>query len=267
MIMTQRPWLILLLVVPLAMQHALAQDPIADCTRSVGGPGKAAFLLFDRELRAALATPDAASLALLVAFPLRVNSSDEATISVDNPAALQVRFQEVFPSGVRKAVLNQKVGEVFCKYTGIMYGSGEVWVQVVGQGNAERYALTAVNLPGAGKIASPKSWPLKTPRVEFACNAEQHRLIIDTNATGAMRFREWNQPHSISDKPDMEVPSGTKELEGTDPCTHAIWTFQQGKTEFVLSELGCTENEVPQGAKGTLEVSIDGTQQISSWCY
>lgn len=266
--MTQRLPKVLLMVMTLATKATIAQDPLTQCTAQAGGPGKEAFLTFDRELRAALSTQDAASLALLVDFPLRVNPPDRATISLDNQAALQVRFQEVFSPAVRKAVLNQKTEEVFCKYTGIMYGRGELWIQAIGQGNVEHSAVKTVNLPSSGKKAWSESWSLKAPRVEFACNTERDRLIIDANKDGTVRYRAWNKPRSISDKPDIEVPSGTERVEGTDPCTHAMWTFRHSNTEFVVSELGCNEvNSVPAGATGEHVVSVDGKQEQRWWCY
>src|SRR5512141_1446495 len=84
----------------------------ASCNLAVlGVTDKRDFLHFDRELRAALAAQDVAALSLLVNFPLRVNYAEGSTIALDNPAALQQRFAEIFSPRLRKIVGVQKVGD------------------------------------------------------------------------------------------------------------------------------------------------------------
>jgi len=65
----------------------------------------------------------------------------------------------------------------------------------------------------------------------------------------------------------MEATSGTKSLKVTGPCTHAIWTFRKGNTEFVVSELGCTDASEPTGTTGELAVSVGGRLQQRRWCW
>ncbi len=83
----------------------------------LGAKDAKSFLDFDRELRAALSKQDAVAMAFLVQFPLRINS-ETGKFSLDDPAALQSHFQEVFPAAVRKAILDQKVEEIFCRGRG-----------------------------------------------------------------------------------------------------------------------------------------------------
>lgn len=258
--------LVLLSMMLVPTTTAAAEDTLAECTARVGGPGEAAFRAFDREMRGALAIQDTAALALVVAFPLRVSYPDGVNISLDNPTALQARFQEVFPPAIRSAVMNQKLQNAVCNDGGIMYGSGDIWIKVVGQGNLQRYAVGTINIPGLGKKPGPGAWPFKTPRVEFTCTTEQHRIIVDVNKEGVHRYRAWNRPRLVTEKPDLVLSSGTREVDGTYPCTHSIWTFQRGDTTFVLSEPGCVD-DVPPGATGTLEVQGGDKQALETWCY
>lgn len=97
--MTPRLLTRLPLIVVLTARTVFAHDGLARCDLVARGPGEAAFLAFDRELRSALSSADAAALALLVKFPLRVNFPDGARISLHDPATVQLRFQEVFQPG------------------------------------------------------------------------------------------------------------------------------------------------------------------------
>ena len=65
----------------------------------------------------------------------------------------------------------------------------------------------------------------------------------------------------------MEIASGKKTYEGTHPCTHALWNFKHGDTEFVASELGCTEEKPPTGATGLLWAFVDGDLERKWWCW
>jgi hypothetical protein len=265
--MTPRLFTPLLLIITLAAKTALAQDGLARCDLVAAGPGEAAFLAFDKELRSALSSGDAAALALLVRFPLRVTFSDGAKISLHDPATVQLRFEEVFPPPLRAVVMNQKPRAVFCRYDGIMYGRGALWIDLTGEGKAARFTIASVNVPSTGEKTANGVRRSPGPQVVFTCNADKHRIIVDVSKAGDIRYRSWNKPRSVTEKPDMVVAAGNTDVEGTSPCTHSIWTFKRGDATFVVSELGCTEGKPPAGAIGTLEVLLDGKQGMEGWCY
>ncbi len=60
---------------------------VIDHLAILGARDRAEFLRFDSALNAALEKQDAAALALLVRFPLRVNQADGSRVSLDNAAA------------------------------------------------------------------------------------------------------------------------------------------------------------------------------------
>ena len=215
-----------------------------------------AFLAFDRELRAALAKQDAFTVAALTKYPLQIND-DRGGYALTEPAAVQSHFQEVFPPAIRTAVSNQKPGDFFCTAEGIMYGNGQIWVEATPVG----YAIKVVNLPAPDHASAS--------RIDFVCNAEKHRIIVDEAAGGAVRYRAWNRPRRLSDTPDLEIPAGKASVEGTGPCEYRLWKFNRGGTEYTVSELGgCGEpNSTPNGARGTLDVTAGGKSLAHFWCY
>lgn len=222
-----------------------------------GGPGKDSFLAFDQQLRVALSKEDPVAMSFLVSFPLRINH-EGTTISIEDSATLQARFQEIFPPAVRSTVLNQKPETVFCNWSGIMYGSGRVWIRATEQ----RYALSTINLPKKNdRTGSP-------PQLNFVCNTEAHRVAVDTDASDRIRYRAWNVPRPVTDKPDVEISSGTLDIEGTGPCAHPVWSFTKGDTEVAVMTHGCSADSSapPEGTRGSLEISVSG-QTKHWWCY
>jgi hypothetical protein len=226
----------------------------ANCDLSViGATETKSFLTFDRELREALTNQDAGMTALLVKYPLRVND-DRGTYYLHEAASLGFRFQEVFPSAVRDVVLKQSTETLWCNSEGVMYGGdGTVWVSYSGK----RYAIQTVNLPTRSKLpASP---------VRFVCDADKHRVVVDTDG-GLPRYRAWTKPHPLTEKPDLEITKGEESYEGSGACVHARWSFAEGKTEFIVSELGCG-GEQPEDATGMLEVDFPGKPSVTWWCH
>lgn len=255
-------WLALL-VVP--TRAALAGDTVlgesCDLAR-FGASDKQAFLDFDRELRAALSTMDPSAIALLVRLPLRVNLPEGGAMELRDVRSLQARLAETWPAEVRSGVLNQKTGDFFCNYTGIMYGHGQVWVEPASESMAGAYRVVVVNLPAAeGAERRPAA-----PALEFVCNAEKHRVVVDADGSGKLRYRSWNKPRLLAEVPDLEISPGTRRYDGTGPCVYATWTFKNSETEYSVSERGCPDYSVPSEATGELTVSTAGKLQQTWWC-
>ena len=224
------------------------------------------FLAFDSELRAALSRQDAALITLLVNYPLRING-DRGSWYIHDAAALQARFQEIFPPAVRAVVLGSPSQSLFCNYRGVMYGNGTVWIGswiVEEAGSAPRstgFLVEAINLPSRGRSAKSDAW-----RVEFAGRTPEHRFIIDVAAGGLSRLRLWNAGQQLLSRPEWDIRQGAKRVEGTGPCVHAIWTFLSGATKFVVDEHGCypDSNQPPKGTTGRLDM-FSNEKEVGSW--
>jgi hypothetical protein len=229
------------------------------CDVSHDDADKRAFVVFDRELRAALTKRDAVAMAFLASFPLHVNESDGTSISLENAATLEARFTEIFPDTTMTAILGDKTAGPSCMHDGIMYASGAVWVTLVGAGEGQRFRVTTVNLP-------PRHAPT-AGHIDFVCDASKHRVVVDSVEGGKPRYRAWNKPRSTLETPDMEIKDGVLDVQGTHPCTHSIWTFRKGRAEFGVEEPGCSESTPPEGARGALSVSVAGKAKQHWWCY
>jgi hypothetical protein len=223
------------------------------------------FLAFDAELRYALKRPDPAAVALLVAYPLRVND-DLGSWYVHDAASLAARFQRIFGPALVAAVLDNRPEALSCSSEGVMYDNGTLWVNFVEDGAQAKSKIARFEITVVNKLSEGDS-PERSPagKVKFVCRTDAHRIIVDLGADGSPHYRAWNIPRPISDKPDLEIAKGVERVEGTGACGHAIWTFVSGKAKFVISEIGCFGDSPPQGARGQLQVFANG--EFSRWCY
>jgi len=187
-----------LALVPAFAQSALDRDPChaAPADGSVAAKNFLSFDQFDRELRVAIARQDTVAVAFLVTFPLRVNDAG-GTISIDNAAALKMHFQEVFTPAVRKAILNEKFDDLGCNIEGIGYGLGVIWVNASDRG----YAIWSVNRDAVPPYQNTR----KLPKINYVCQTSTHRIVVETLAGGALRYRSWNKPRFVTQPPDLEI--------------------------------------------------------------
>ncbi len=187
-----------------ATSNASADTRLGDsCDLSIFGvKDKSEFLRFDNTLRSALSRRDAAALALVVKFPLRLNHSDGSSISLNDAATLQLRFAEAFPASLRGIVLAQKPDALFCRSDGVMYGNGELWVGLGEAGESPQFRVSAINLPGPARQATAKPAEAK---VQLACSTDKFHIVVDRGPDRASRYRSWNKPHAPPDKPALEL--------------------------------------------------------------
>jgi hypothetical protein len=257
------PQLAVLLILFTFTRVALSQPVMIgkNCNLSdLGASESRGFLTFDQELRDAFRTQDAARVAKLVKFPLIVYSNG-GSIYLNSATSVtfgNVSFKVIFSPAIRRAVRNQNPQTIWCDERGIMYGSG-VRVISTRRGNAIEYAIEAIYLPSDSK----------PQEVKFACETKKRRVIVDIGTDGEPRYRVWDKPHILTEKPDLELSDGRVDCEGTNPCTYCYWTFANETAEYVISQQSkCYEDThpPPKGAKGTVDVSVSG-KESSSWCF
>jgi hypothetical protein len=218
------------------------------------------FLRFDRELRAALDKRDAAALSLLVQFPLRVSLGDDSAITLQDAPTLQKMFDRVFTPKLRAGVKAQTLDDLICKPSdGIGYFNGSLWAGLAGAGG-KQFRLIVVNSPDASLA------PKKAGDVEVACVTKQFRIVVDAASADKSRYRAWTLPHSILDKPDLELV-GSRGMEGTSPCTSRYWRFDNKGTSYEVSQGGCGQDPSPQGARAHLDVAAGGVVKAQDWCF
>lgn len=261
-------YLILLLALAIPARAALAGDTVlgesCDLKSVFEVTDKQDFLDFDASLRAALKNGDPSALALLVKFPLGLQDADGSSIAITDAATLQSKFDLAFPQSVRDAILKLKPTDLWCNYVQAFYhGDGvQMNIEQVDVGASKEFRVTSVD-------RIPSSNPLTNAdrQIRFVCHTPKHRILIDQTGTEKLRYRAWVKPHTFPDKPDMEIGTGTETLEGSDICGHAIWTFKNGKTQYQVSELGCTDGSEPKGSIGSVEVTVGDKPAETLWCY
>jgi hypothetical protein len=223
-----------------------------------------AFERFDKELKAAIGAQDVVALSLLVKFPLRINHSDGGVTSLDNPRALQVHFAEVFTPEVRQSILDTKPDDRIVRSSDIGYGGGLAWVEEqTFEGDDTGFRIKSINLvdPKAEAAAA------KALKIGFVCETRKHRIVIEEQGEDPKpRYRVWNRPKALNEKPDLEITEGTATWEGSGVCASQVWKFPAGKSTIEVSGLACGPGDEPDGAIGMLTVTTGESVQ-SYYCF
>jgi len=240
---------------------ATAQAPLpADpCGAGSASKGFLPFNQFDKELRSALTQQDAAAVALLVRLPLRVNDAS-GTILYD-ATALQSHFNEVFTPAVRKEILSSPTDGT-CSAEGVGYGRGVIWVNASKMG----YAIESVNRDAVPTYSVSKP----APRLEYVCQTQNHRIVIDTVESGDLRYRAWRRPRSLTEAPDLTLTHGKQDFDGHDVCAIPVFRFKSGDVTYdVSAALGCYSDteKPPDGATGDLAISRKDQVISHEWCF
>ncbi|SDF86818.1 hypothetical protein [Paraburkholderia phenazinium] len=103
--------------------------------------------------------------------------------------------------------------------------------------------------------------------VAFVCDTDKHHVVIDHAADVTLSYQAWNKPHTVNQKPDIELHAGTEETIGTDPCVSTNWTFKRGNVEYWVSDSAtCTDGKPPRGAYGNIVVEINKQFVSRYWC-
>ena len=101
----------------------------------------------------------------------------------------------------------------------------------------------------------------------FTCKTKKHIILVDKIADESYRYRAWNLPKKITDKPDVEIKNGKMGYEGTGVCGAHVFQFSSGKVEYVLIDSAtCGPSETPENASGSLNVKINGEEKALYWC-
>jgi len=116
-----RPWLTLAALLMLFASAAAASGRLDN-----SGLSEPAVREFLATLQDAVKRNDAAAVAALVEYPVRINRR-QGRSHIGNPRAFASRYYEIFDHRVRSIVLRQRFEDLFSNSRGIMLGAGEVW--------------------------------------------------------------------------------------------------------------------------------------------
>lgn len=257
-----RNTLLLIALLFSALSPASAQSAklgsACDLSQVFGAGTTQSFLMFDKELRQSIAKQNSTALALLVDFPLRINTIHGA-YSIDDAQELKAQFQTIFPLKLRQAILDQKISELFCNAEGISYGPGSIWVNLEPFG----YAIETVNL----ETVQPTP---PNARIVFSCKTPKHRILIESDEKGSLQYLSWNAGDPVTGNPSLILNDGKEEWSGSDICSVSDWTFKHAELTYsIIGGGGCfdPEDAPPTGSNGELEVDAHGKTLLTEWCY
>ncbi len=92
-------------------------------------------------LQKAVANDDAAGVATLVRYPLKLRIGDRQVI-VKTPQQFVARYPQLMTPDIRKAIVATSYRAVFVNYQGVMLGHGQAWIK----GACKDYKCTDVDV-------------------------------------------------------------------------------------------------------------------------
>jgi alpha-beta hydrolase superfamily lysophospholipase len=108
---------------------ASSQANLADLNKSIdldlGDHTKVQHLLTD--LQQSVASHNAAAVAALVHYPIKVNPGKRPFV-VKSPKAFIADYDRIITQDISEAILKQKYDALFVNSQGAMLGEGEVWI-------------------------------------------------------------------------------------------------------------------------------------------
>lgn len=83
----------------------------------------------------AVADKDAGAVAALVYYPFGA-TIDGKTLVIKDPAGFVAHYDKIVTPPIADAIVKQKYADMFVNYKGVMFGSGEAWVNGICKDNA-----------------------------------------------------------------------------------------------------------------------------------
>lgn len=210
-------------------------------------------------LRRAVGTTDKPGACAMVSYPLAMPSQPVA-----DAAACVARYDEIFTVPVRRAIGRQQFQELFASDEGVMLGMGEVWVRpTCREASCRDHGLRVA------KVSSDPNLALRPPRgrLLLACAVGGQWIRIAADGNGGAYMRLWAGNRG-TEAPVAEYASGTRALRGTEACGAPVWSFSDGTTSYVVSQVGCPDDvdPPPMGSVAKVNRTSTTSEPIEGWC-
>ena len=85
-------------------------------------------------LQAAVAAQDAAGVAALVDYPIGVEVNGKET-NIKSAKVFEENYAGIVTPEIAQVITDQKYGDLFVNYKGIMFGDGQVWISGICKDN------------------------------------------------------------------------------------------------------------------------------------
>lgn len=234
-----------------APQKGMRSKESSGCNLSVAGiESTKDFVAFLERLRTAVLTNNREELAALVSYPLHNIVIQKKSRRIYSAEAFLEHYDEIVNKDVQEAIVSQKLENLFCKWSGVMLGDGEVWVGPVEGGD-----IKITQIHNGEAEATP-----------FLCITNKFIVEVSPAGRGDFVYKSWIKPKDKTAKPDLILGKGVHHLEGTGPCAHGYWSFSSGAYMYKVGTLGCTEEKTPTRAVGFLEVLKNDVALTYQFC-
>lgn len=122
-IIMRHAFIIFLILFP-SVSATIAQDESLEWRiENVAGLKVTEVKNFLSELQKNVTNNDRAALCAMMSFPLRTSNGD-----IKDVTTCETKYTQIFNKRVIDAIRAQKYEDLFVRYTGVMIGSGEVWI-------------------------------------------------------------------------------------------------------------------------------------------
>jgi hypothetical protein len=127
-------------------EAAAANEVNASIDSSLGDHGKYEPLIHD--FQTAVVNSDKDAVARMVHYPFGA-TIDGKTRVIKDPAGFVANYDRIFTPDIVQVVREQKYGDLFVNYKGIMFGSGQVWINGIcakNSRNCEQFEAKVVTI-------------------------------------------------------------------------------------------------------------------------
>ncbi|MCU1226701.1 MAG: hypothetical protein JWQ42_4794 [Edaphobacter sp.] len=121
----------LIVLTGIIISPAIAQSSRADIDKSIdtmlGDHVHSEVQHLVTDLQQAVAKHDAAAVAALVHYPIKINPGTRP-FTIRTPQAFIARYDRIITPAIATVIQRQKYEDLFVNYKGAMFGNGEVWI-------------------------------------------------------------------------------------------------------------------------------------------
>ncbi|WP_368229503.1 hypothetical protein [Aeromonas sp. R10-1] len=226
------------------------------------------FIYFDSDLRKALESSSLDQLSTMIKYPLRITGTEWGAIAITNPNSLRDNYSRIFTKEVVNAILKTNPNGIVSSSDGIHYSDGNnsnasVGVIALYVDKKLAYKIGSINLP----LTAERKHSKDETGITYQCETKKHMILIDSMPNNLYRYRSWNKPRKITEKPDVEIkdPKAWRP-QGTGACSYTLWDFSRGNISYQIDEGSpCGEQSIPD-KKGSVRVYIGGAEKLSLPC-
>lgn len=229
---------------------------------------KGEFVYFDSDLRKALESLNMEQLSTMIKYPLRITGTEWGAIAIADPNSLRDNYSRIFTKEVVNSVLKTIPSGIISSSDGIHYTdsrNSNVSVGVIALTVDKKlaYKIDSINLP----LTAGRKHSKDEEGVRYQCETKKHMILIDSMHNNLYRYRSWNKPRKVTEKPDVEIkdPKAWRP-QGTGACSYILWDFSRGNVSYQIDEGSpCGEQSAPD-KKGSVRVYIGGAEKLSLTC-